>query len=78
MIITNSMVKNNLNNYANKNNKISRDIKYGKLFKRVTWLYETDPNTSDYLLAGSIYGPSYISFEYALSFYVKILWNFSK
>ena len=36
MIITNSMVKNNLNNYANKNNKISRDIKYGKLFKRVT------------------------------------------
>lgn len=69
MIITNSMAKFNLNNYANINNKISRDIKNGKLFKIVKGLYETDPNTPGYLLAGSIYGPSYISFEYALSLY---------
>lgn len=69
MIITNSMAKNNLNNYSNKNNKISRDIEIGKLFKIVKGLYETDPNTSGYLLASSIYGPSYISFEYALSLY---------
>lgn len=32
-------------------------------------LYETDPNVPAHLLAGSIYGPSYISFEYALSCY---------
>ena len=32
-------------------------------------LYETDRNAPAYLLAGSIYGPSYISFEYALSRY---------
>ncbi len=69
MIITNYMVKNNLTNYSNKNNKVSRDIRDGKLFKIIKGLYETDPNTSGYLLAGSIYGPSYISFEYALAYY---------
>ncbi len=69
MIITNEIAKENLNEYSNKNNKISRDIKDGKLFKIITGLYETNPNTPAYLLAGSIYGPSYISFEYALSSY---------
>lgn len=69
MIITNEMLKNNLKEYSNKNNKISRDIKNGKIFKIINGLYETDPNTPGYLLAGSIYGPSYISFEYALSIY---------
>lgn len=69
MIIANDMAKNNLKDYSNKNNKISRDIRNGKLFKIITGLYETNPNTPGYLLASSIYGPSYISFEYALSFY---------
>jgi predicted transcriptional regulator of viral defense system len=69
MIITNEIAKSNLASYSNKNNKISRDIRDGKLFKIVTGLYETDPNTSGYLLASSIYGPSYISFEYALATY---------
>lgn len=69
MLIFNSFLKNNLNNYSNKNNKISRNIKAGKLFKIVNGLYETDKNTPGYLLASSIYGPSYISFEYALSYY---------
>jgi len=36
MIITNDMAKSRLNNYVNKNNKISRDIRDGKLFKIVT------------------------------------------
>ena len=69
MIITNDIAKYNLNNYSNKNNKISREIKKGKLFKIITGLYETDPNTPGYLLASSIYGPSYISFDFALSYY---------
>lgn len=69
MILTNSIIKNKLHEYSNKNNKISRDIKNGKIFKIITGLYETDSNTPGYLLAGSIYGPSYISFEYALSYY---------
>lgn len=54
------------------NNKISRDIRDGKLFKIINGLYETVSNTPGYLLAGSIYGPSYISFEYALSYYSLI------
>ena len=69
MIINNDTLKQNLQKYSNKNNKISRDIRDGKLFKIINGLYETNSNTPSYLLAGSIYGPSYISFEYALSFY---------
>ncbi len=69
MIITNSIAKNNIINYSNKNNKLSRDIRDGKLFKIVKGLYETNSNTPGYLLSGSIYGPSYISFEYALAYY---------
>ena len=72
MIITNDIAKIKLNNYSNKNNKISRDIHNGKLFRITTGLYETDANAPAYLLAGSIYGPSYISFEYALSYYSLI------
>ena len=62
-------MKNNLKDYSNINNKIAREIRDGKLHKVITGLYETDPNTPGYLLASSIYGPSYISFEYALSYY---------
>ncbi len=69
MVISNAMIKQYLSKYSNKNNKISRDLRDGKLFKIVNGLYETDANTPGYLLASSIYGPSYISFEYALSSY---------
>ena len=69
MIITNNIFKNNLSEYSNKNTKLSREVKAKKLFKIINGLYETNPNTPAYLLASSIYGPSYISFEYALSYY---------
>lgn len=69
MVITNEMAKNQLKDYANKNSKISRDMKDGKLVKIINGLYETDKNTPTYLLASYIYGPSYISFEYALAYY---------
>lgn len=69
MIITSEVFKNNLNNYLNKDTKLSRDVKNGKLYKIINGLYETNINTPGYLLAGSIYGPSYISFDYALSYY---------
>lgn len=69
MIITNNMLKKDLKNYSNKNNKISRDIKNGKLIKIKNGLYETDFNTAGYLLASSIYGPSYLSFDFALYYY---------
>ena len=69
MIITNELAKKNYDEYSNKDTKLARDVKEGKIFKIINGLYETDPNTPGYLLAGSIYGPSYISFEYALSYY---------
>lgn len=69
MIITNNIAKDNFEDYSNKNTKLSREVRDGKLFKIINGLYETNPNTPGYLLSGSIYGPSYISFEYALSFY---------
>lgn len=69
VIITNNIAKNYLKKYSNKDTKLARDVRDGKLIKIINGLYETNINTSGYLLAGSIYGPSYISFEYALSFY---------
>lgn len=69
MLINSYIVKDNLREYANKNNKISREIKNGNMYRIINGLYETNPNTPGYLLASSIYGPSYISFEYALAFY---------
>lgn len=32
-------------------------------------MYETNPNTNGYCLAGTIYGPSYLSFDFALYYY---------
>lgn len=69
MIYFKDLVIKNYKDYSNKNTKLLRDIKDKKLFKIVNGLYETDSNTPGYLLASSIYGPSYISFEYALSYY---------
>lgn len=69
MIIPALIVKNNYENYLNKDTKLSRDIRDGRIFRIINGLFETDANTPGYLLASSIYGPSYISFEYALSFY---------
>ena len=69
MIIPSRILKSKLTKYKNKNNKINRLIKEGKIYRIKNGLFETDKNTPGYLLASSIYGPSYISFEYALSCY---------
>ena len=69
MILTNGMIKENLKGYSNKNTKINREIKKGNLIKIINGLYETDSSVKGYLLAGSIYGPSYLSFDFALSYY---------
>lgn len=72
MILTTQMIKENLTKYSNKNTKLSREVKNGNLIKIINGLYETNANTPGYLLASSIYGPSYISFEYALFLYGMI------
>ena len=69
MILTNNMIKENLKEYSNKNTKICREIKKGNLIKIINGLYETDSSVNGYLLAGSIYGPSYLSFDFALYYY---------
>lgn len=49
--------------------KLKQMVKKGELIKVIRGLYEDNRNTSPHLLAAAIYGPSYISFEYALSRY---------
>ncbi len=69
MIKTTSMILNELNQYVNPSDKLSRMVKSGEYIQIVKGLYETDESTAGHLLAGSIYGPSYLSFEFALAFY---------
>ena len=69
MIKTTAMLLEELSEYGSPKSKLSRMAKNGVCFPITKGIYETNPHTPAYLLAGSIYGPSYISFEYALSFY---------
>ena len=63
------MLLEELKDYASPKAKLSRMARKGECILITRGLYETDRNVPAYLLAGSIYGPSYISFEYALSMY---------
>ena len=47
-------------------------VNQGKIVKLTKGLYETDKTTPRYLVAGAIYGPSYLSFDFALSYYQLI------
>jgi predicted transcriptional regulator of viral defense system len=69
MIKTTAMLLDELNEYVSPKSKLSRMVERGECFPITRGLYETDPNVPAHLLAGSIYGPSYISFEYALAYY---------
>jgi len=63
------MLLEELSEYASPKSKLSRMVARGECFQITKGLYETDKNVPAHLLAGSIYGPSYISFEYALGYY---------
>lgn len=67
MIKTTAMILDELHGYANPSNRLARMVAKGDYIPIVRGLYETDPHVPSYLLAASIYGPSYISFEFALS-----------
>lgn len=69
MLFTKLMLNEKYKNYADINGKIKRDLDQGKLFSVGRGLYESNPLTPGHFLAASIYGPSYLSFEYALSFH---------
>lgn len=55
--------------YSDPLGKIHRETKSGNLIPIIKGLYETDDKVPGHYLAGSIYGPSYLSFEYALAYH---------
>lgn len=69
MIKTHSMIMEELSEYKNPKTKLGRLVKEGIYTPIIRGIYETNPKIPGYLLAGSIYGPSYLSFEFALSYY---------
>ena len=69
MIITTSMLKDRYRSYSNPLDKIKRDTDNGVIFRLTRGIYETDANTDPCLLASSILSPSYLSFDWALSYY---------
>lgn len=66
MIITTEQLKEKYIHFSDQLGKISRDIKSMKIYPIVKGLYETNPNVHGSRLAQFIYGPSYLSFDYAL------------
>jgi predicted transcriptional regulator of viral defense system len=69
MIKTYAELKTEYGHYANVKTKISRLVKEGRIIPVARGLYETDRNVDPILLANAIYGPSYVSFQTALSEY---------
>lgn len=69
MIKTTAMLKDDLKEYVNPTAKIRRLVDNRELFPIVRGLYETDRNIPGYYLAPIIYGPSYLSFEFALAYH---------
>ena len=69
MILTTQMLVERYSTYANPQAKIGRLVDAKQLFQLTRGIYETDGKISGYCLAGAIFGPSYLSFDYALSVY---------
>lgn len=69
MIRTTYDLLDSFSGYVNPDMKIKRMVQEGNLFRLRRGLYVTTTKISPYLVAGTIYGPSYISFETALSRY---------
>ena len=69
MIKTTAILYDELQRYANPAAKISRMMASGQLTPLIKGLYETDAAISGHYLAGVLYGPSYLSFEFALAWH---------
>ncbi|HQC54957.1 MAG TPA: hypothetical protein PKX91_04445 [Clostridia bacterium] len=69
MIVSTNGLKQELKEYSNPMAKISRMVKNGEIIPVIRGLYVRDQNVSKNVLAGVIYGPSYVSFETALAHY---------
>jgi hypothetical protein len=69
MIQTTLDVMDQLSEYASPKARLTRMLKSGKLIQVRRGLYVDDPTTPKEALAALVYGPSYISFQYALAQY---------
>ena len=69
MVKTTAMLLQELTDYANPAAKIRRMVRSGQLVPIIKGLYETDVTIPGHYLSGVIYGPSYLSFEFALSWH---------
>ena len=69
MVKTTAMLLQELADYANPAARIRRMAQSGQLVPIIRGLYETDGTIPGHYLSGVIYGPSYLSFEFALSRY---------
>jgi predicted transcriptional regulator of viral defense system len=69
MIKTTSILKQELEQYSDITSRISILVAKGELIPIVRGYYETDRSILGHYLASIIYGPSYLSFEFALSYY---------
>ena len=69
MVITTSILRNQYKSYSNPLDKIKRDTQNGVIFRLTRGVYETDRNVNPCYLASSILSPSYLSFDWALSYY---------
>ena len=58
--------------YTDVKGKTRREVQGGRLVQVARGLYETDARTDGKYFAGAIYGPSYLSFDYALSVHALI------
>jgi predicted transcriptional regulator of viral defense system len=58
--------------YANPQCRVQTLVKKGALIPLKRGLFETEANTPGFILANALLGPSYLSFEYALSYYGMI------
>jgi predicted transcriptional regulator of viral defense system len=69
MIMTGDMIVESLGSYKQPRQKLARDTKNGKYIRLKRNLYCDNPDISRMALAQAICSPSYISFDYALSYY---------
>lgn len=69
MLLTTANLQKMLCDYKNPHTKIERMVQNQKLFPVKRGLYETEEDQYSFLLAEAIYSPSYLSFEFVLSYY---------
>ncbi len=67
MILTFDSLALQFKDYTDVKGKIRREVQSGRLTQITRGLYETDARADGKYLAGAIYGPSYLSFDYVLS-----------